>query len=373
MPMAPERHRSSATLLALVYAALVLYASLYPFVGWRWPPGQSLGALVALPSALYQSPFDVSSNLLGYLPLSALITVAALRSGMRARSAVLLALMLSVLLSFSCELLQQFVPGRVPAREDLAMNAAGAAAGTLVALALHASGLVDRWNTLRARWFSGDAAVALALLVLWPVGLLFPAPVPLGLGQVGERLREVLAQTLEGVPWAEPTYELLVAAAPAAAPLQPLTESLIVALGLLAPVLVAYSVVAPGWRRLVMALGAGALAMGAMALSTALNFGPDHIWAWLGPRTLPGLVLGTALSILLVPMPRRLVAGIGLVALTGLVVGVAQAPADPYFAQRLLAWEQGRFVRFHGLAQWIGWLWPYAAMAWLLSRLGGRK
>jgi hypothetical protein len=49
---------------------------------------------------------------------------------------------------------------------------------------------------------------------------------------------------------------------------------------------------------------------------------------------------------------------------------MAQAPADPYFAQSLQAWEQGRFVRFHGLAQWVGWLWPYVAMLWLLSRLG---
>jgi hypothetical protein len=61
---------------------------------------------------------------------------------------------------------------------------------------------------------------------------------------------------------------------------------------------------------------------------------------------------------------------LGLVVLT-LVVGVAQA--DPYFAQSLQAWEQGRFVRFHGLAQWIGWLWPYGAMGWLLSRLGARN
>jgi hypothetical protein len=67
-----------------------------------------------------------------------------------------------------------------------------------------------------------------------------------------------------------------------------------------------------------------------------------------------------------------LTAGLGLVVLTGLVVGVAPAPADPYFAQSLQAWEQGRFVRFHGLAQWVGWLWPYAAMSWLLSRLGTR-
>ena len=28
------------------------------------------------------------------------------------------------------------------------------------------------------------------------------------------------------------------------------------------------------------------------------------------------------------------------------------------------------FIRFHGLSQWIGWLWPYAAGLWLLGRLG---
>ena len=75
--MAPGRHGSSATLLALVYAALVLYASLYPFDGWRWPPGQALATLALLPTALHQSAFDVVSNLLGYLPLGALLLFAA--------------------------------------------------------------------------------------------------------------------------------------------------------------------------------------------------------------------------------------------------------------------------------------------------------
>ena len=108
-----------------------------------------------------------------------------------------------------------------------------------------------------------------------------------------------------------------------------------------------------------------------MTLSTLLNFGPAHALAWLTPATLPGLALGCCWRRwVLAPLPRRLAAGVGLVALTGLVVGVAQAPADPYFAQSLMAWEQGQFVRFHGLAQWVGWLWPYAAMAWMLSRLG---
>jgi hypothetical protein len=74
-------------------------------------------------------------------------------------------------------------------------------------------------------------------------------------------------------------------------------------------------------------------------------------------------------ALALVPVPQRLVQGLALMALSVGVVLVSQAPADPYFAQNLQAWEQGRFVRFHGLAQWIGWLWPFATIGWLLSRL----
>jgi hypothetical protein len=47
-----------------------------------------------------------------------------------------------------------------------------------------------------------------------------------------------------------------------------------------------------------------------------------------------------------------------------------QAPESPYFAQTLQAWEQGRFIRFPGLAQWLGWLWPYAVAVYVLSQIG---
>jgi hypothetical protein len=72
-------------------------------------------------------------------------------------------------------------------------------------------------------------------------------------------------------------------------------------------------------------------------------------------------------------VPRRVAAGIGLIALTALVMLVGQAPADPYFAQSLQGWEQGRFIHFHGAAQWVGWAWPYAALVYLLVRLAARE
>jgi VanZ family protein len=368
-----SRHRSSATPLAAVYAALVVYASLFPFTGWRWPPGQALGTLLVLPWPPYVLPYDLWFNLVGYLPLGALTGIAVWRSGGSGWAALFAAVLGPAALSFCCEVLQQFLPGRHASLRDLAMNSAGAALGAALALGWLALGGGSLWQALRERWFLRDSAGALALLALWPVGLLFPAPVPLGLGQISGRLREAAQDLLDGVPWADAVYLMLAAPATAPPPLRPLAETGITALGLLAPCLLAYSVMKPGWRRVAMSVGALALAVTGMTLSTLLNFGPQHFMAWVAPGTPSALAAGVLLAALLAPLSRPVVVGLALVALTGLVVGVAHAPDDPYFAQSLQAWEQGRFVRFHGLAQWVGWLWPYAAMAWLLSRLGRRS
>jgi hypothetical protein len=262
---------------------------------------------------------------------------------------------------------------RYPSLKDWALNLAGAAFGLGLALALHALGVVERWHRLREEWFSTDGAPALALLWLWPAALLFPAPVPLGLGQFDGRVRAAFAGWIEGVPWAEALHAMLAApGAPARAGPSGAAEVSIMALGLLAPCVLAYSIVVPGWRRVVMACGAVVLAAVGMTLSTWLNFGPNHALAWVTPWAGPAMAMAMAAALVLAPLPRALVLGVGLIVLTGLVVGVAHAPPDPYFAQSLAAWEQGRFVRFHGVTQWIGWLWPYAAMLWLLSRLGAR-
>lgn len=371
LPLPGRRHRSSASPLALAYAALVLYASLYPFTDWRWPPGLAVADLARVPWPPWTIASDVVFNLLGYAPLGALLLLAVLRSGGGVAWALALALAGPAVLSYATEVAQQFLPGRHPSSKDVALNAGGAAIGALLALAMQALGIVDRWHRARERWFLRDSAGGLALLAIWPVALLFPAPVPLGLGQGLLRLRDLVADTLAGVPWAEPARALLVASSDPTRT-GPLGEALITALGLLAPCLVAFSVALPGWRRAVLAFGAVALALAGMTLSTALNYGPSHALAWLTPYAVPGLAGGLLLALLLAPLSRGLIVGIGLMVLTGLVTAVAQAPDDPYFAQSLQAWQQGEFVRFHGLAQWLGWLWPFAAVGWLFTRLAQR-
>ena len=362
-------HRSSAAPLAVMYAALIVYASLYPFIGWR-VPGVSVWAFLTLSFPYWWTAFDLVANLLGYMPLGALVFGARVRSGSGVMRSLLAAVLVGTVLSFGLELLQNFLPRRVPSNLDLALNAFGALLGALLGALAHTLGWVGRWQGLRDRWFISHSAGGLALLVVWPFGLLFPTPVPFGGGQVWPRLRDTLAGWLEDssvVDWFEPWLE-----AGDAAGLSPLSEFVAIALGLLAPCLVAYSVSRPGWRRVVLALGAVMIGFGATTLATTLNFGPQHWLAWRTPTTMAALFTGLIVALLLAWVPRRAAAGVGLMALAALVAVIGQAPADAYFAESLQSWEQGRFIRFHGVAQWLGWLWPYAAMAWLLARIAAR-
>lgn len=356
------RRQSSATWLLLAYLALVVYASLYPFGPWTWPPGMTVEGLLGLPWPKYFGTFDVEANLAGYLPLGLLGFAAALRSGLGLRAALLLGLLPGPLLSFVLETLQYFLPGRVPSLADWLLNTAGAVLGALLGLLLNAFGGLRRLHEIREYWFQPNSAGALALLAVWPVGLLFPAPVPLGLGQWLPRLQLVALDLFDGTPWALQWDD-----AGNAAALPPGLEVIAIALGLLAPTLLALAVSRPGFRRLWLVLGALALGVFGTTLSTALNFGPDHAWAWVTLAALPGLVIGVLLAALATLLPGRVSGALGLVVLCALIAVVSVAPADPYLAQSLKAWEQGRFINLYGLAQWIGWVWPFAALAWLLG------
>jgi VanZ family protein len=359
---------SSAQAVGWAWAALVVYATLYPFSRWTWPPGADALSLLILPWPRWIVPFDVVSNLLGYLPLGALGYVAGVSAGLTRGQALGRAVLGSACLSFALEIAQNLLPGRVPSLLDLLLNAAGALLGALIGLALHGWGVLAGLRIAAHRWVQHRGLAGL-LLLSWPVGLLFPTPLPLGLGQIGGELRELATWALTDVPWATQALDWLDAIEPALEPLSPAAEWLAVALGLLGPCLLAFAASRPGLRRVPLALGALAIGTSATTLSTLLNFGPEHAMAWLTATTVPALLSGFVAALLLVRIGARLAAALGLLAIPMMLVLVAQAPADPYFAASLQAWEQGRFIRFHGAAQWVGWLWPYVALTWLLHRL----
>ena len=61
--------------------------------------------------------------------------------------------------------------------------------------------------------------------------------------------------------------------------------------------------------------------------------------------------------------------GLGLMVLAQLILlmWLNQLDASTYLAQTVQTWEQGRFIRFHGLSQWLSWLWPWTLLAWGLT------
>jgi hypothetical protein len=275
----------------------------------------------------------------------------------------------AALLSLAMETLQSYLPVRVASNLDFGLNVAGALLGAATAGALDRAGAVDSWSRFRVRWFVDDARGALVLLALWPFALLFPAAVPLGLGQVMERLEPAVAEWLADTPFLAwmPVRDIELQ------PLVPGAELLCVALGVLVPCLLAYSVMRLVTRRAVIAAVLAALGVGVTAMSAALSWGPSHAWSWLSLPVRLGLLAGLVLAVVLLRLPRRGCAALVLVGLVLQLVLLNQAPASPYFEHTLHAWEQGRFIRFHGVAQWLGWLWPYAALAYVLVRVSGSE
>ena len=366
-PVISMRH-TSAWPLALIYAVLIVFASLFPFDGWR---AQGIDPRVFLFAKIpppYWTWFDVNINIVGYAPLGFFLALALMRSGKPVLS-VPLAFACGTLLSLCMEFLQIYLPRRVPSNLDLVLNAGGTLVGALLAALLERLGALSRWSAFRSKWLGDDSGGVLVLLALWPFALLFPAAVPFGLGQVLERLDETLQDLLLSTPFEDwlPLGDF------AMTPLSLVTEMLCVMLGLWIPCLLAYCAVRHMGRRALAALVLVLLGVGVTALSAALSWGPAHAWEWVDLPVRIGVWGGLGLAVIALPASRRMCAVLLLLVLVLHLSILNQAPTNVYFAQTLQAWEQGRFIRFYGLGQWLGWLWPYVTLVYVVVRVSRRQ
>jgi VanZ family protein len=328
--------------LTLVYCGLVVYASLYPFAGW-----QSQGvmpwafALMRLPQ--YWSGFDVAINVMGYIPLGFLLRLAIPSAW---RHPALLAVVVASLLAFGMEALQTYLSPRVASNADWALNTLGALLGVMLAWIADALGLLRSWQRWREGRFDAGSGIALGLLVLWPLALLYPTPVPLGLGHGLGQLLDLKTQDLPDK-----------------------LESLVIALGLLTPLLLAYAITPQWLHRMVAWFLIGTLGFGVATLTHGLSFGPEHAITWLQSPAQNGLWVGIACGAALSWVSRRLCWLFAFVCIVLSLSLQSTVALDPYFAQTLALWEGGQFIRFYGATQWLGWLWPYAALLLVLARI----
>lgn len=338
-----------------VYVCLVVYASLYPFTGWR-SQGISPVAFLWAPWPQYWTGFDVAVNVVGYAPLGLLLTVAWARSG--SGRWWWLGGVLPALLSLGMEALQSFMVQRVPSQVDWLLNSAGGLLGMATAWALLRWQWLGPWTAFRDAALVRGQGLGVLLLALWPVALLYPTPVPFGLGNVWGQVESLVHRGVQDsflAGWQPLSLPSV--------PLSPLTQAVVVALCIWAPLLLAYALVRPLRYRLRVAAAAVPWVLCSAWLSAALTYGPHNGWAWLTPQTSLGLVLAVGLGVISFALSYRTAAVLSLVAWAFALGLLNQAPEVAYFSQSLQGWEQGRFIHFHGLSQWLGWLWPYAAMA----------
>jgi VanZ family protein len=331
-----------------VYVLLVAYASLHPLSGWR-DPGTSAFAFLTAPWARWVTPFDVVSNVLGYLPLGAFCALA-LQPRWRGFEAILIALICGAALSVTLETAQSFLPARVASNLDVLANTAGALAGGVVGSLLGPRFLgKGPLRRLRAHTITAgtEAELGLVLLALWLFAQLNPTTLLFGAGD----LRDLLTD----------------AAGPAHAPrLFVSIEAFTAAGNLIAVSLLASLLTRPAApvRRILLALLGAALTVRVLAFAVLMP--SEQPFAWLTHGAQLGLALGVPLMLVAVALPRTVRLVIAALLLMAATVLVNLSPPNPYTAAMLKLWEQGHFLNFNGLTRLVSAVWPFAALAYLI-------
>lgn len=333
---------------ASAYSLLVIYASLYPLVGWRDSGAHPLEFLAA-DWPRYFTGFDLVTNLLAYAPMGVLWFVVFRRRW--PNFAWLAAVLLGIGASFCLEVVQNYLPSRVPSNVDLACNALGTILG--VGIGMRWSGLLDtsRWGRWRDDLLvAGEGAeVGLLLLAGWLVTQLSPENILFGTGNLRRMLDLPLAQAFSAERFIH-------------------VEAAVAATGLLAVGLMVSMLLKQNshLRLTALCLGLLLLALLIKTLGYALLMTPTAAFGWVTPGNAQGLGVGLTLWFVASFLHFRVQRALAAASLLLATVMVNIAPENPYLANTLDIWNPGHFLNFNGLTRLVCSLWPFLALAWLM-------
>jgi VanZ family protein len=346
----------------LAYLLLIVYASWFPFSGWR-SSGLSPFAFLNLQPQRYWTGFDVMVNIVGYMPLGVLL-VLALHPLVRGIWAVLAAAVGGVLVSGIMEAVQNYLPSRVPSNLDLLTNSGGCLAGAVLGL-LFAPLLLDqsRLQRLRQRWFAAHASQGLVLVALWPLAQVYPQGYLFGNGQILPLLSEWLSE------WLDADIDLVTLIRGSAGMTVEqywLSEIVITACGMSGAALTLLCLTRRGAPRLWLMLALVFTGLLVKTLASSLFFSPDNALTWITPGAQGGFLIGLIMLVGLAFAPQVAQRRLAVVTLVLALIVVNTIPANPYFVATLQAWQQGKFLNFNGAAQFMGMAWPFFALWFLL-------
>ncbi len=346
----------------LAYTFLILYASLYPFSGWRRTGAAPLTYLTErFPH--YWTVFDVSIDIVGYIPFGMLLVLACYPWLSRIWASVL-SMLAGGLMTGSMEAIQTYLPTRVASILDFATNCLGVLIG--IALGCILTPLLlerDLLKRIRLRWFITDASKGLILIALWPFAQIYPQGYLFGLGHVVPTLSGWISVVLD-VP--VDLGEILRQGAELSIEQYWLSETIITCCGLIGAVLIFLCLLqrnAPKARLVTLLI---LVTLSLKSLTQALLFKPENAWTWITPGVEAGLIVGCLMLYGLAFTPARVQRNLSMFMLIISLMVINFVPGNPYFTDTISGWVQGKFLNFNGAAQFLSELWPWMAL-WFLA------
>ncbi|HEV2610248.1 MAG TPA: VanZ family protein [Noviherbaspirillum sp.] len=365
----PPTGSSFARAALLVYTLLVVYASWYPFSGWR-TIGLAPWDFLLAPLPHYWTVFDVSTNVFGYMPFG-LLVVFALYPAVRGLWAVAIAFIAGLLLSGLMEAGQTFLPSRVSSNLDLLPNAGGALVGAIGGLLLSRVFLEQsRLLELRKNWFAHDAGRGLIVVALWPLAQIYPQGYLFGHGQImpilSDWMSNWLSKPIDLTEMARSGIQLTVQE-------YWLAETIITACGFAGAMLTMLCLLRKPAPKTALVLLLAGITLTSKWLASALLFTPQNAMAWLTPGAQGGLLIGAMLVGGLAFAPSGAQRRLAAVSLAASILVANFVPVNPYFVATLQAWLQGKFLNFNGAAQFLSLAWPFFAIWFLAHPMHRRK
>jgi VanZ family protein len=360
--LSPQRRSSAfARVSLLIYLLLIVYASWYPFSGWR-DIGLAPWAFLSAPLPHYWTVFDVWTNVAGYLPLG-LLTVLVLPRKIPAVAVVLLATLAGLLLSGTMEAVQTYLPTRVSSNLDLLTNSCGALLGAVLgAVFRHRFGPESKLLQLREHWFNHEASHGMVMIALWPLAQLAPLSHLFGFGQITTMLSNWLTD------WFEQPTDLaawMTGDAQLTAGQYWMTEAAITACGLTGAGLTLLILLRKSAPKVSLTALLILTTLLVKTFASALQFTPANALVWLTPGAAAGLLAGVFILIALGFAAQRLQRWMAGLAVTISLLIVNVVPDNPYFTETLQTWSLGKFLNFNGAAQFLALLWPFFTL-WFL-------
>jgi VanZ family protein len=357
------RIKSPPALLLLVWTAAIVFLSLYPWGGWRSIPGEAW-AFLHEPWPKYWTAYDITVNMLAYIPLGFLLVILLFKPVDRETSMSQMLFLLAgatasgSLLSLGLECAQAWLPNRVPSVVDWIMNSAGTLIGAAAALAITQwlqYGLLVRPSEITSSSYwsrlpPGRLSLGLLTLGLWIFSQASPQRLLFGNGEFGDLLDIEI-----------PTVDLIDSGF--------LEAFLVMSQMCIISVLVWTAISHKLARRLALVVALGGALFVKSTSSNWLVSEAEPLW-WLTPGAQGGLLLGgigIALIITLQPPTQSRIAQLLLVLVT-LMVNLA--PENPFFDTMIVRWDEGRWSSLYALVQTVAYVWPLVAFTYFwLARL----